>query len=59
MVKGLSDKGERHYIKEPIEPGRSSKTHTHTHLKGTNGGALESKVGLEVLGDLTDETLKR
>ena len=27
-------------------------------LKGKNGGALEAEVGLEVLGDLTDETLE-
>ena len=27
-------------------------------LQGTDGGRLESKVGLEVLGDLTDETLE-
>ena len=28
-------------------------------LKGTDGGALEAEVALEVLGDLTDETLER
>ena len=28
-------------------------------LEGENGGALEAKVGLEVLGDLADETLER
>lgn len=27
-------------------------------LKSTNGGRLEAEVGLEVLGDLTDETLE-
>ena len=27
-------------------------------LKGANGGALEAEVRLEVLGDLTDETLE-
>ena len=27
-------------------------------LKGHHGGALESQIGLEVLGDLTDETLE-
>jgi hypothetical protein len=27
-------------------------------LKGSDGGALEAKVRLEVLGDLTDETLE-
>ena len=27
-------------------------------LEGEDGGALEAKVGLEVLGDLTDETLE-
>ena len=30
----------------------------YTHLKGPNGGTLEPKVGLEVLGDLTDEPLE-
>ena len=28
-------------------------------LEGEDGGALEAKVGLEVLGDLTDEALER
>ena len=28
-------------------------------LEGTDGSALEAHVGLVVLGDLTDETLKR
>lgn len=28
-------------------------------LKSTDGGALEAEVALEVLGDLTDETLER
>ena len=28
-------------------------------LERTDGGALEAEVGLEVLGDLTDETLER
>ena len=27
-------------------------------LKSTNGGRLESEVGLEVLGDLTNQTLE-
>ena len=27
-------------------------------LEGKDGGGLEAKVGLEVLGDLTDETLE-
>ena len=31
---------------------------SHTYLKSANGGTLESKVGLEVLSDLTDETLE-
>ena len=28
-------------------------------LKGKNGGSLESKVGLEVLGDFSDQALER
>jgi len=28
-------------------------------LEGTNSGALESKVGLEVLGNLSDKSLER
>lgn len=30
-----------------------------THLEGTNGGALETQICLEVLGDFSDQALER
>ena len=38
--------------------GKVGERESHTYLKGTNGGALESKVRLEVLSNLTDKALE-
>ena len=36
----------------------SERSGSLAHLKGADGGALETKVGLEVLGDLPDQPLE-
>jgi hypothetical protein len=38
--------------------GKVGERGSHTYLKGTNGGALESEVCLEVLSNLTDKALE-